>query len=64
MIALLLILLSGCFFMAAGNALAPMIAAACAIPWVIYGRSARDEWLYSIILDGCLIVQGFVIFFY
>ena len=64
MIALLLILLSGCFFMAAGNALAPMIAAACAIPWVIYGRSTRDEWLYSIILDGCLIVQGFVIFFY
>ena len=64
MIALLLILLSGCFFMVAGNALAPMIAAACAIPWVVYGRSARDEWLYSIILDGCLIVQGFVIFFY
>ena len=64
MFALLLILLSGCFFMAAGNALAPMIAAACAIPWVIYGRSTRDEWLYSIILDGCLIVQGFVIFFY
>jgi hypothetical protein len=63
-IALLLILLSGCFFMAAGNALAPMIAAACAIPGVIYGRSTRDEWLYSIILDGCLIVQGFVIFFY
>ena len=64
MFALLLILLSGCFFMVAGNALAPMIAAACAIPWVIYGRSTRDEWLYSIILDGCLIVQGFVIFFY
>ena len=63
-IALLLILLSGCFFMAAGNALAPMVAAACAIPGVIYGRSTRDEWLYSIILDGCLIVQGFVIFFY
>ena len=63
-IALLLILLSGCFFMAAGNALAPMIAAACAIPGVIYGRSSREEWLYSIILDGCLIVQGFVIFFY
>jgi hypothetical protein len=63
-IALLLILLSGCFFMAAGNALAPMIAAACAIPGVIYGSSSREEWLYSIILDGCLIVQGFVIFFH
>ena len=64
MIALLLILLSGCFFMVAGNAVAPMVAGACAIPWVVYGRSTRDEWLYSIILDGCLIVQGFVIFFY
>ena len=64
MIALLLILLSGCFFMVAGNAVAPMVAAACAIPWVVYGRSTRDEWLYSIILDGCLIVQGFVIFLY
>lgn len=50
-------------FLIAGNSVAPLVALACAVPCVIYGRSMREEWLYSLLLDGCLIVQGLVIYF-
>ena len=63
-VALALFALSGGVFFFLGKAEAPLIALACAVPWVIYGRSHRSEWLYSLVLDGCLIVQGFVIFFW
>jgi len=63
-ISLLLFVMSAGFFIWIGNSEAPLIAMACALPWVVYGRTRRGEWLYSIILDGSLIVQGFVIFFF
>lgn len=62
-IALFLFVMSAILFVWIGQSTAPLIAMGCALPWVIYGRSRRSEWLYSLILDGCLIVQGFVIFF-
>ncbi|MBV41796.1 MAG: hypothetical protein CL834_02065 [Crocinitomicaceae bacterium] len=62
-IALSLFVISALLFCWIDKGEAPLIAMGCALPWVIYGRFHRSEWLYSLILDGCLIVQGFVIFF-
>jgi hypothetical protein len=51
-------------FLFIGNAVAPLCTIACAMPCVVCGQIVRKEWFYSLVLDGCLIVQGFVIIFW